>query len=174
MSFSCYHFFFLVTFFERVRTVFFSVLTFVLPGGLVQMKRLLMWLLAWVVLSARCHREFSDLNVRFLENMDLESKQQFPPSYYKWVLILIPFYPYMFVLPWSFDLLSRPATARLRHDFLDLYDSIKLKHDFHLCTDQKHDHRNLNSWLDIMIKGFIGRSRTWFWVTIFNLSGFLP
>ena len=94
---------------------FFSVLTYGLPGGFVQismyhLKRLLI-LLAWIVLSASCHREFSDLNVRFLKNIDSESKQQFLPSYYKWMLILIPFYPYMFVPPWSFDLLSRPATA---------------------------------------------------------------
>ena len=89
---------------------FFSVLTFVLSGGFVQMKRLLI-LLAWVVLSARCHREFSDLNVRFLKNMDSERKQQFLPNYYKWMLILIPFYPYMFAPPWSFDLLSSLATA---------------------------------------------------------------
>ena len=46
ISFSCWSVFFLVTFFERVRTVFFSVLTFGLPGGFVQitmyrLKRLL-------------------------------------------------------------------------------------------------------------------------------------
>ena len=63
---------------------FFSVLTYGLPGGFVQitmyhLKRLLI-LLAWVILSALCHQEFSDLNARFLKNMDSESKQQFPPS----------------------------------------------------------------------------------------------
>ena len=76
MSFSCWSVFFPVTFFERILTVFFSVLTFDLPGGFVQitmyhLKRLLrfFWYLR-VVLSARGHQEFSDLNARFLKNMD--------------------------------------------------------------------------------------------------------
>ena len=38
-------------------------------------------------------REFSDLNTRFFEKHGLESKQQFPLDYYKWMLILIPFNP---------------------------------------------------------------------------------
>ena len=106
--------------------------------------------------------------------MDSETKQQFPLSYYNLMLISIPFYPYMFVPPCSFDLLSILRSTqypnRLRHDFLDLYIIRLLKHDFHPCTDQKDDHWNLNSWLKILIKAFFGRSRI-FWVNIFNLSG---
>ena len=60
----------------------------------------------WVVLSVRCHQDFSDLNARFLKNMDSETKQHFPLSYYNLMLVLIPFYRYMFVPPCSLDLFS--------------------------------------------------------------------
>ena len=40
--------------------------------------------------SALCHKEFSDLNVRLLNNMDLECNKQFPLSHYNWILISIP------------------------------------------------------------------------------------
>ena len=130
MSFSWWSFFFLVTFFERVGTFFFSVLTFGRQAGSLKSPCIIcrdFWYLR-VVLSARCHQEFSDLDARFLKNTDSEIQQQFPLSYYNLMLISIPFYPYMFVPPCSFDLLSILRSAqypnRLRLDFLDLYYSI--------------------------------------------------
>ena len=130
MSFSWWSFFFLVTFFERVGTFFFSVLTFGRQAGSLKSPCIIcrdFWYLR-VVLSARCHQEFSDLDARFLKNTDSEIQQQFPLSYYNLMLISIPFYPYMFVPPYSFDLLSILRSAqypnRLRLDFLDLYYSI--------------------------------------------------
>jgi len=111
MSFSCWSVFFRHIF-RTCSYSFFSVLTFDLPGGSVQItmyhfKRLLrfFWYLR-VVLSARGHQEFSDLNARFLKNKDSERKQQFPLSYYNLMLISNPFYPYMFVPCCSLDLLS--------------------------------------------------------------------
>ena len=130
MSFSWWSFFFLVTFFERVGTFFFSVLTFGRQAGSLKSPCIIcrdFWYLR-VVLSARCHQEFSDVDARFLKNTDSEIQQQFPLSYYNLMLISIPFYPYMFVPPCSFDLLSMLRSAqypnRLRLDFLDLYYSI--------------------------------------------------
>ena len=128
-SFSCWSYFFLVTFFERVGKSFFCTYLGRQAGSLKSPCIICrdFWYLR-VVLSARCHQEFLDLNARFLKNMDSERKQQFPLSYYSFMLISIPFYPYMFVPPCSFDLLSILRSAqypnRLRLDFLDLYYSI--------------------------------------------------
>ena len=59
-----------------------------------------------------------------------------------------PFYPYMFVPRCSVDLLSI-LTALDMTSWIYFFPS--LKHDFDLCTDQKDDHWNLNSWLEILI-----------------------
>ena len=81
ISFSCWSVFFLVTFFERVRTVFFLYLPLVCLAGLFK-SPCIVWRDFWylrAVLSARCHHDFSDLNARFLKNMDSARKQQVPP-----------------------------------------------------------------------------------------------
>ena len=116
--------------FSNVLVSLFSVPTFGRQVGSLKSPCIIcrdFWYLR-VVLSARCHQEFLDLNARFLKNMDSERKQQFPLSYYSFMLISIPFYPYIFVPPCSFDLLSILRSAqypnRLRLDFLDLYYSI--------------------------------------------------
>ena len=100
--------------------------------------------------------------------MDSGGKQQFPLSYYNLMLISKPFYPYtVFVPPCSLD----PLNILTALDMTSwIYFFPLLKHDFDLCTDQKDDHWNLNSWLEILIKFFFGLSRI-FWVNIFNLSG---
>ena len=50
---------------------------------------------------------------RFLNKMDSESKQQLPLSYYNWMLILIPFYSYLFVPPCRFHLLSSLTASHM-------------------------------------------------------------
>ena len=100
MSFSSWSVFLLVTFFERVRTVyFFPYLPLICLAGSLK-SPCIIWRefwdssdtfgLSW--LSARCHQQSSDLNARFPKNMDSQRKQQFPLSYYNLMLISNPFY----------------------------------------------------------------------------------
>ena len=161
--------FFLVTFFELVCIVFFSVLTFGLQGGFVQftmyhLKRLL--IPPGCIICALSSRIFGP-KCRVSEEHGFRKKEQFPLSYYNLMLIFIPFYPHMFVPPCSLDLFSI-LTASDMTSWICIIPL--LKHHFHLCTDHKNDRWNLKSWLEILIKVSFGRSRI-FWVNIFNLSG---
>lgn len=85
-----------------------------------------------VALYARCHQESSDLNIRFLENMNLENKQTFYPWLLLLNVILISFNPWLFVPPCSFGLDSGLNAVWKMTSWI----CIKLKHDTHLCRAQ--------------------------------------
>ena len=96
-----------------------------------------------------------------------KESNSFPLSYYNLMLILIPFYPYMFVPPCSLDLFSI-LTASDATSWICIFPL--LKHYFHLCTGHKNYRWNLNQWLEILTKVFFGRSRIFGWTFLTFLA----